>query len=152
MANATKPKRDKKEAFKIDFFVAPEKDLKETAKELFAPVTRGARINLPGTSAANAKSKKRSKKSKEKKDDHRLPDDMHFTSRQLVTLFLKPKFSVCGSFNSGDELNGEYYLSLRCEDNASGLMKTVTAKWTKTSGPKRPQTKRPAEKKATRVC
>lgn len=94
----TKPKapREKKEAFKIDFVSPAEKDLKETAKELFAPVTKGAGITLPGTSSASRKGG-RGKKTKEKKDDHRLPDDMHFTSRQLVTLFLKPKFSVCNS-------------------------------------------------------
>ncbi|KAF8972668.1 condensin complex subunit 2/barren [Flammula alnicola] len=74
-------KRQKKEAVKIDFLTPSEKGLKELSKELFAPVTKGAGINLPG-----------SKKKKEKRDDHKLPDDMHFSSRQLVTLFLKPKF------------------------------------------------------------
>jgi condensin complex subunit 2 len=95
-----KPKalREKKEAFKIDFMSPAQKDLKETAKELFAPVTKGAGITLPGTSSTSASRKGgrgKKAKEKEKKDDHRLPDDMHFTSRQLVTLFLKPKFSVC---------------------------------------------------------
>ncbi|KIL65564.1 hypothetical protein M378DRAFT_10689 [Amanita muscaria Koide BX008] len=89
---ATKP-RQKKEAFKIDFLTPLEegKDLKELTKELFAPVTKGASINLPGTATAK-KGKRKATKEKEKKDDHRLPDDMHFSSRQLVTLFLKPKF------------------------------------------------------------
>ena len=94
-----KPKapREKKEAFKIDFTSPAEKDLKETAKELCATGTRGEGITLPGTSATTRKGARGKKnKEKEKKDDHRLPDDMHFTSRQLVTLFLKPKFSVCG--------------------------------------------------------
>jgi condensin complex subunit 2 len=98
-SEATKPKatREKKEAFKIDFMSPAEKDLKETAKELFAPVTKGAGITLPGTSSTSTSRKGgrgKKTKEKEKKDDHRLPDDMHFTSRQLVTLFLKPKFSV----------------------------------------------------------
>ena len=66
-------------------------DLKEISKELFAPVTKGAGINLPGTSTVPKKGKR---KPKEKRDDHRLPDDMHFSSKQLVTLFLKPKFFV----------------------------------------------------------
>ncbi|KAF8629060.1 hypothetical protein AX15_003559 [Amanita polypyramis BW_CC] len=92
---ATKP-RQKKEAFKIDFLAPIEegKDSKEIAKELFAPVTKGASINLPGTGAAGSvkKGKRKGGKEKEKRDDHRLPDDMHFSSRQLVTLFLKPKF------------------------------------------------------------
>jgi condensin complex subunit 2 len=98
-SETAKPKapREKKEAFKIDFTSPSEKDLKEIAKELFAPVTRGAGITLPGTSATSTSRKGargKKNKEKEKKDDHLLPDDMHFTSRQLVTLFLKPKFSV----------------------------------------------------------
>lgn len=46
---------------------------------------------MAGTSAA---AKKRKTKDDKKRDNHCLPDDMHFSSRQLVTLFLKPKFSV----------------------------------------------------------
>jgi condensin complex subunit 2 len=84
-AQASKPKREKKEAFKIDFTSAIDKPLKEMSKELFAPVTRGAGINLP---------RKNRKATSTDRDLHLLPDDMHFSSRQLVTLFLKPKFSV----------------------------------------------------------
>jgi condensin complex subunit 2 len=92
--SASKPKREKKEAFRIDFFSPL--DLKEVSEQLFAPATRGAGINLPGTSSSTSKSKKgaKKKKDKEKRDDHRLPDDMHFSSKQLVTLFLKPSFAV----------------------------------------------------------
>ncbi|KAF8624029.1 hypothetical protein AX17_007235 [Amanita inopinata Kibby_2008] len=94
--NKSAKTRPRKEAFKIDFLTPLEegKDLKQISKELFAPVTKGAGINLPGTGAAATakKGKKKATKEKEKKDDHRLPDDMHFSSRQLVTLFLKPKF------------------------------------------------------------
>ncbi|KAF8196737.1 condensin complex subunit 2/barren [Mycena galopus ATCC 62051] len=90
---AKKP-REKKEAFKLDFTTPAEKELKELTKELFAPVTgKGAGINMPGTGSAARKSKKKGK-DKEKKDDHSLPDDMHFSSRQLVSLFLKPKFQL----------------------------------------------------------
>ena len=93
-ASATsKPKREKKEAFKLDFLSPAEKDLKDTAKDLFAPVTRGAGISLPKYSSGKG-SKGKKGKVKEKQSDHTLPDDMHFSSRQLVTLFLKPKFSV----------------------------------------------------------
>ena len=89
---ANKPnKRQKKEAVKIDFLTPPEKDIKELTKELFAKATKGAGINLPGTGPAAGK---KGRKKKEKRDDHKLPDDMHFSSRQLVTLFLKPKFFV----------------------------------------------------------
>ncbi|KAG6813822.1 hypothetical protein H0H92_006766 [Tricholoma furcatifolium] len=92
--DSVKPKtRQKKEAFKIDFLTPddPEKNLKEVQKELFAQSTKGPGINLPGTGAGAKKGKKKTK-DKEKRDDHRLPDDMHFSSKQLVTLFLKPKF------------------------------------------------------------
>lgn len=93
-----KPRREKKEAFKIDFLTPSEKTPKEIATELFAPVTRGAGITLPGpsgrtTTRKGAKSKK-GKDKEEKRYDQTLPDDMHFSSRQLITLFLKPKFSV----------------------------------------------------------
>ena len=92
-AAASKPKREKKEAFKIDFLSPSEKELKETTKELFAPVTRGAGVTLTKYSSGKG-SKGKKGKGKEKQHDHTLPDDMHFSSRQLVTLFLKPKFSV----------------------------------------------------------
>jgi condensin complex subunit 2 len=82
-----KAKREKKEAFKIDFLTPPTKSLKEITEELFKPGK--ASINLAGTGPKSKKSKE-----KEVKNDYRLPDDMHFTSRQLVTLFLKPKFAV----------------------------------------------------------
>ena len=75
--------------------------VKEFAIEKFAPPTRGVGINLPGYSLPSSSkpgkksSKKNKEKEKEKREDQVLPDDMHFSSRQLVTLFLKPDFSVC---------------------------------------------------------
>ncbi|KAI0666748.1 condensin complex subunit 2/barren [Trametes maxima] len=97
-ATASRPKREKKEAFKIDFLTPAEEDVKTRTKKLFAPVTRGAGINLPGPSTAKAAPKRggRGKKAKEreKRSEQTLPDDMHFSSKQLVTLFLKPKFSL----------------------------------------------------------
>lgn len=57
-------------------------------------------ITLPAKSGAGiSKAASKAKKSKvvEKRDDHRLPDDMHFTSQQLLRLFLKPKFTVSRS-------------------------------------------------------
>ncbi|KAI0272463.1 condensin complex subunit 2/barren [Gloeopeniophorella convolvens] len=92
-AAATKPRRERKEAFKIDFLSPAEKDAKQTVKELFAPVTRGAGVTLPKNSSKRV-SKGKKGKGKEKQSEHTLPDDMHFSSRQLVTLFLKPKFSL----------------------------------------------------------
>jgi condensin complex subunit 2 len=78
--------------------------VKEFAKEKFAPPTRGVGINLPGyalpssskTRKKGGRKNKEKEKEKEKREEQVLPDDMHFTSRQLVTLFLKPDFSVCG--------------------------------------------------------
>ncbi|THH28569.1 hypothetical protein EUX98_g5607 [Antrodiella citrinella] len=91
-----KPRREKKEAFKIDFLTPSDKTVKEIATELFAPVTRGAGITLPGPSAAKTRKAKgkKGKDKEEKRNNYTLPDDMHFSSRQLITLFLKPKFSL----------------------------------------------------------
>jgi len=81
----------KKEPERIDFLAPCEKSLKEIADELFAPPGKGQTINLPGTGPTKRGKRKREQA---KKDEHLLPDDMHFSSRQLVTLFLKPKFMV----------------------------------------------------------
>ncbi|KAG2070216.1 barren [Suillus decipiens] len=95
-ADAPKPRREKKEAFKIDFLTPAEKDIKTIANEMFAKVTRGAGVTLPsyGGSKTGKKGRGGRKAKEEKRDEHTLPDDMHFSSRQLVTLFLKPKFSL----------------------------------------------------------
>ena len=92
----TKSRREKKEPFKIDFFTHSTKSQKEIAKELFAPIGKGGSITLPQHSKG-----KRSRKGKEKevRNENTLPDDMHFSSRQLVTLFLKPKFAVSYAFH-----------------------------------------------------
>lgn len=76
-----------------------EKSAKELAKDLFVPPTRGAATTLPGPSLAKktkrkGKGKDKAKETEDKRFDNTLPDDMHFSSKQLVTLFLKPKFSV----------------------------------------------------------
>jgi condensin complex subunit 2 len=68
----SKKPRKEKELFEIDFFAT--NDVSEDI--LFA--TGGASINLPKT---QWKSKSR----------NLLPDDMHFNSKQLLRLFLKPK-------------------------------------------------------------
>jgi condensin complex subunit 2 len=87
-ANKSKQK-EKREPFKIDFLTPSTRSQKELAKEIFAPAKTSASITLPQLS------KKRGKKGREKRSEQTLPDDMHFSSRQLVTLFLKPKFAVC---------------------------------------------------------
>lgn len=94
--SAPKVRREKKEAFKIDFLTPPEKSIKLIAKELFVPATRGTGITLPGPSLSKSrKGKDKKGKEKDKRTEQTLPDDMHFSSKQLVTLFLKPQFSVC---------------------------------------------------------
>lgn len=93
------------------------KDLKETAKELFAPVTRGAGITLSKYSSGKGGSRGKKGKVKGKQHDHTLPDDMHFSSRQLITLFLKPKFSVS--------------LPLQAPSIANSSMSTVKDAWPK---------------------
>ncbi|KAH9995599.1 condensin complex subunit 2/barren [Russula vinacea] len=124
-AASSKPKREKKEAFKIDFS-SPVKDLKETAKELFAPVTRGAGITLPKYSSGKGGSRGKKGKVKGKQHDHTLPDDMHFSSRQLITLFLKPKFSLRmrgqrASLNeNGDGEVDENFWAQAAADQAAG--------------------------------
>ncbi|GMK59486.1 hypothetical protein CspeluHIS016_0800920 [Cutaneotrichosporon spelunceum] len=77
-ATATKEKKAAKEPFKIDFGANGEK----STKELFV---RGTRSTI---ALAARKSKKRAR------DEFLLPEDMHFSSRQLLRLFLKPKFAL----------------------------------------------------------
>lgn len=97
-AAASRPKREKKEAFKIDFLTPVEEDLKSRKNKLFAAPARGGNtLPAPGKAKRGARGKKaKSKDKEEKRNNQTLPDDMHFSSKQLVTLFLKPKFSVCG--------------------------------------------------------
>ena len=81
-----------------------DKDVKQIAKELFAPPAKANAILLAGASQGASKGSKRKRgkgkggEDKERRDDQTLPDDMHFSSRQLVTLFLKPKFSVRSTY------------------------------------------------------
>ena len=75
--------KDKKEKDHIDFS-AGVKAL--DSKTLFA--TSSASIVMPGHS------KRKKGAVREKREDYLLPDDKHFTSQQLLRLFLKPKASV----------------------------------------------------------
>ncbi|KAI0705151.1 condensin complex subunit 2/barren [Cytidiella melzeri] len=93
-ADAPAKRREKKEAFKIDFLTPSDKSIKDIAKELFAPVTKGAGITLPGAPSRKGAKGRKGKEKEDRRFDNTLPDDMHFSSRQLVTLFLKPKFSL----------------------------------------------------------
>lgn len=72
--------RKEKETFEIDF-MSPAADIPE---EILLPPRGRATIDLP-------------KKDWKTKTRHLLPDDKHFNSRQLLTLFLKPKASIQSS-------------------------------------------------------
>ncbi|KAG8919223.1 hypothetical protein FRC02_001817 [Tulasnella sp. 418] len=89
---ATMKTKKEKQAFEIDF--SPEAS--RSSKELFAPANRST-ILLPAATGAAAPAsssgRRKTKKVKVKRDDHLLPDDMHFSSAQLLRLFLKPKFT-----------------------------------------------------------
>lgn len=76
-------KKPAKEAFKIDFSAdTPAPD----TKKLF--LGSNASITLP------IPKKQKRKALQEKREDYLLPDDMHFSSQQLLRLFLKPKAAV----------------------------------------------------------
>lgn len=98
--NATVAKNTRKE--KTPFLIDFENAESPSAKELFAPSK--AAITIPAgakrTRAATPPTGKKGRKPKAAKeetdvrDEHLLPDDMHFSSRQLLRLFMKPKFTV----------------------------------------------------------
>ena len=70
--------------------------LKEIVEAVPDP-SAGGTIDVEAENAearAKKRGKGKDKDDKEKRDNQTLPDDMHFSSRQLVSLFLKPKFSV----------------------------------------------------------
>ncbi|ODN82310.1 hypothetical protein L202_02588 [Cryptococcus amylolentus CBS 6039] len=81
-ANA-KTTRAAKAPFTIDFS-SPATTATST-KTLFAPGTK-ASLNLPSSSRSKGKN------AAKRKEEYLLPDDMHFSSHQLLRLFLKPKF------------------------------------------------------------
>lgn len=76
--NEERPKRNKRPAFQIDFLDGEVVD----ENELFAT---DKRVKI--TMSAN-------KESTTKPNLHLLPDDMHFSSKQLLRFFLKPDFLV----------------------------------------------------------
>lgn len=98
-ANPTTRSKKEKVAFEIDF-TQPAR----SSKELFAPATGATSLLLPGgvgATVAGKEGKRRSKKAISKRDKHLLPDDMHFSSAQLLRLFRKPKFTVSENDDNG---------------------------------------------------
>lgn len=73
-AGPTRPRKEK-QAFEIDFAAPLDPALAET---IYTPAATNTAISLP-------------KKDWKSKSRNLLPDDRHFSSRQLLSLFLKPK-------------------------------------------------------------
>jgi hypothetical protein len=83
---------------------------------------------------------KKGKKTKEKRDDHKLPDNIRFSSRQLVTLFLKPKFvlKMRGkrariNENGDGEVDASGLKQLRSKLEIGFMTKTLTTRMLATS-------------------
>lgn len=70
--------RKEKEPFEIDFLSALDQGL---AESIYTPATSNAAISMP-------------KKDWKSKTRNLLPDDKHFSSKQLLRLFLKPKAQI----------------------------------------------------------
>ena len=92
-ATATRAPKVAKTPFSIDF-LAPSSEA-TSSNTLFAPASTSA-ISLPASSRNPRRSSKRSSlnDARSRREEWLLPDDMHFSSRQLLSLFLKPKFAV----------------------------------------------------------
>jgi condensin complex subunit 2 len=90
--------RQRKE--KLPFVIDFENPSTMTSKKLFEPGTKTATaLPAPKLKKRKVAGAKKGKKvtteiDVEDRDEHLLPDDMHFSSRQLLRLFLKPKFTV----------------------------------------------------------
>lgn len=82
----TREKKEKKAPFTIDF-MNPE--AAQSSKTLFAPGTK-ATNQLPSSSRSRGKKSAAAAR----REEWLLPDDMHFSSQQLLRLFLKPKFAL----------------------------------------------------------
>jgi condensin complex subunit 2 len=88
----------------IDF---SKKNTADYEKKLFEPPNKGT-LTLPAKQCAYIGGK-RKKGMSEKREDRLLPDDMHFSSKQLLSLFLKPKFMVrIWKLSIGSDSNGDW--------------------------------------------
>ncbi|KAF8705174.1 Condensin complex subunit 2, partial [Rhizoctonia solani] len=99
--NTTTRSRKDKTVFMIDFETPPAENF---AKKWFVPATKAV-LTLPSAKVA----KKGSKGAKSiKKNEFLLPNDMHFSSMQLLRLFTKPKFTVqMRRINVDEPIKGE---------------------------------------------
>ena len=84
--------RKEKEPFSIDFStpLSPEQ-----LKKLFEPHPKGNNaLTLPAKHCAYIGGNKGKKHAGQVREEKLLPEDMHFSAKQLTSLFLKPKFGV----------------------------------------------------------
>lgn len=109
---AAREKRAAKAPFTIDF--GPSAKL--SSRELFA--TSSASTLLP-----KRRSGKKATSASRRRDEYLLPDDMHFSSRQLLRLFLKPKFALrtrrIASNNAAGEID-ETFWAQAAQDREAG--------------------------------
>ncbi|OXC68189.1 hypothetical protein AYX13_03402 [Cryptococcus neoformans] len=81
--------------FAIDFHTPLATSLSTSTKALFTPASNKSSITLPSTSApTKTKNGKSMSGQRRLREERLLPDDMHFSSHQLLRLFLKPQFSL----------------------------------------------------------
>ncbi|SPO28419.1 related to BRN1 - protein required for chromosome condensation [Ustilago trichophora] len=85
-ATARKESKKSKEPFVIDFL---SEEGAVNVKEIFEPAKQAAAITLP----LNA-SKKMASLAASSSDAYLLPEDRHFSSKQLLRLFLKPRVAI----------------------------------------------------------
>ncbi|KAJ1023170.1 hypothetical protein NDA16_003323 [Ustilago loliicola] len=86
-ANTRKESRKSKEPFVIDF---ESEEGAVDVKELFEQPKQAASITLP----SNARNKMSSLAASSTADAYLLPEDRHFSSKQLLRLFLKPRVAI----------------------------------------------------------
>ena len=122
---SSKSKRTPKEPFHINFSVDVEAP---SSKTIFA--TSNASITMPV-------SKRKAGRLQEKKEDFLLPDDMHFSSQQLLRLFLKPKAAVSDFRRKSDKDIFLIFLSLSrstCGKGCTGRHQDLKARSTNIIG------------------
>ncbi|KAJ1306772.1 hypothetical protein OPQ81_007758 [Rhizoctonia solani] len=119
--NTTTRSRKDKTVFMVDFETPPGDNL---SKKLFVPATKAV-LTLPSAKAG----KKGSKGAKSVKwNDFLLPNDMHFSSVQLLRLFTKPRFTVQmrrlnvdEAIKGGDgEIGGEFWAQAAADNAGPG--------------------------------
>ncbi|XAO22086.1 hypothetical protein I312_100851 [Cryptococcus bacillisporus CA1280] len=101
---SSKAKADKA-PFTLDFHTPLATSLSSSTKALFTPPSNRSFITLPSTSTlTRIKNGKAMSGQQKLREERLLPDDMHFSSHQLLRLFLKPQFSL--KMRPGDKSMG----------------------------------------------